>query len=150
MAGSRSRIASYSASVWPPGTPNTCRTPCSASRPASSAPPWPCWPGGTTPRNPPLACGPCDSVAGALPCWPGGTTPRNPPLACGPCDSVAGALPCWPGGAGGPSGTGSPGQPGGGAAEDGLPVRAEAERPDLADAVVGAHVERAVRAEQHL
>src|SRR6266702_7283191 len=176
MAGSRSRIASYSASVWPPGTPNTCRTPCSASRPASSAPPWPfwpggttprnpplacgpcdsvagalpCWPGGATPRNPPLACGPCDSVAGALPCWPGGTTPRNPPLACGPCDSVAGALPCWPGGTGGPSGTGSPEQPGGGAAEDGLLVRAEAKRADLADGVVGAHVERAVRAEQHL
>src|SRR6516162_417076 len=33
-------MASYSASVWPPGTPNTCRTPCSVSRPASSAPPW--------------------------------------------------------------------------------------------------------------
>src|SRR5690348_3520395 len=34
-------MASYSASVWPPGTPNTCRTPCSASKLASSAPP--CW-----------------------------------------------------------------------------------------------------------
>src|SRR6516225_8131583 len=40
MSGARSSRPSYSASVWPPGTPNTCRTPCSASRLASSAPPW--------------------------------------------------------------------------------------------------------------
>src|SRR5579859_6577200 len=90
MPGSRSRIASYSASVCPPGTPNTCRTPCSASRLTSTAPP------------------------------------------CGR------------------SGTGGPEQPGGGAAEQQFFVRAEAQRPDLAHRVVGAHVERAVRAEQHL
>src|SRR5262249_58071458 len=35
------RIAWWSGSVGPPGTPNTCRTRCSASGPAKSAPP--CW-----------------------------------------------------------------------------------------------------------
>src|SRR6516164_3852668 len=40
MSGARSSRPSYSASVWPPGTPNTCRTPCSASRAASCPPPW--------------------------------------------------------------------------------------------------------------
>src|SRR5215469_14338924 len=83
-------MASYSASVCPPGTPNTCRTPCSASRPASSAPPW---------------------AASAI---------------------------------------GDPEQAGGVASEHELLGGAEAERADLADGVVGAHVERAVRPEQEL
>src|SRR5262249_56269834 len=38
-----------------------------------------CWPGGATPRNPPVTCGPCDFVAGALAPCPGGRPPRTPP-----------------------------------------------------------------------
>src|SRR5580692_3841034 len=109
MPGSRSRIASYSASVWPPGTPNTCRTPCSASSAASRAPPCLCLPG-----------------EAALATSSGGPPSR-----------------AW-------SGTGDPEQPGRRAAEHEFGVRAEVKRPDLTDRVVGAHVERAVRAEQDL
>src|SRR5947208_14900386 len=57
----------------------------------------------------------------------------------------AGLRPCWL-----RSGTGSPEQAGGGAAEHEFFVGAKCQGADLADGVVGAHVERAVRAEQHL
>ncbi len=43
---------------------------------------------GATPRAP-LACGQC---------WPGGATPRNPPMACGPVPPSPGRGPCRPGG----------------------------------------------------
>src|SRR5215472_19198534 len=116
--GSRSSIASYSASVWPPGTPKTCRTPCSASKLASSAPP--CWEvlaRGGDPPEPPAGLWPRSFVTGPWPCW----------LASG-------------------SGIGHPEQLRRGAAEDGFLVGAEAERADLTDGVVGSHVERPVRA----
>ena len=39
----------------------------------------PCRPGGATPRNPPVACGSCDSVAGALALLARGSDPPEPP-----------------------------------------------------------------------
>src|SRR5262249_9750364 len=44
---------------------------------------------GDDPPDPPLACGPCDSVAGA---WAVLALEDDPPLACGPRNSVAGTL----------------------------------------------------------
>src|SRR5215470_7641844 len=64
-------MASYSARVWPPGTPNTCRTPCSASKPASSAPP--CCPGvASRPRFPPDGPEPPEGT------WSGTGSPEQP------------------------------------------------------------------------
>src|SRR5215467_10930142 len=56
----------------PPGTPRWRAAPATSSRG-----PWPCWPGGATPRNPPMACGPCDFVAGALAVLARGATARQ-------------------------------------------------------------------------
>src|SRR5262249_51163628 len=138
----RSRIASYSASVCPPGTPNTCRTPCSASKPASSAPP--CWPGGTTPLmlargdGPPeplvLARGdgppePLVLARGDGPPEPlvlaRGDDPPEPPDGSRPRSSVTGPWPRWPAPE---SGTGNSKQPGGGAAKYEFLGCAEAQR----------------------
>src|SRR5262245_9672639 len=57
-----------------------------------------CWPGGTTPLEPPDGPRPGSSVTGPWPCWPGGTTPLEPPDGPRPGSSVTGPWPCWPGG----------------------------------------------------
>ena len=56
----------------PPGSPH-------GLRPRSFVTgPWPCWPGGATPRNPPMACGPVPSSRGLGPAGPGERPPGTP------------------------------------------------------------------------
>src|SRR5215471_9324559 len=52
---------------------------------------------GSDPPEPPGGLRPDSSVTGPWLCWPGGATPRNPPVACGPIPPSPGRGPAGPG-----------------------------------------------------